>query len=56
MKNMDLATELDASINVIWNKTVGMSPRVEEGLELGWKVGLIDVLCQLVEVLWIPSF
>ena len=56
MKNLDPATEIDASLKIIWEWAVGVAHRIEKRVELGWKVRLIDVLSQLVEVLWITSF
>jgi hypothetical protein len=45
MKNVDLAAEVDTRINVVWDGTGGVLPRVEKQLECGWKVGLLDVTC-----------
>jgi len=42
---VDLAVEVDTCINIIWDRTSGVSPRIEEGFECGWKVGLMDVMC-----------
>ena len=58
MKNMDFPTEFDIgfNVNIIWNRTVGMLSRIEKQLELGGKVGLVDVLRQMMEIPWILSF
>ena len=39
---MDLAAEVDTSIDIIWDGTSGMSLRVEKEFELRWEVRLVD--------------
>jgi len=53
---MDLAAEIDLGFDIIWDRAVWMTDGIEKGLKSGWEVRFIDVLCQLVEVFWIPSF
>ena len=56
MKYTDLAAENDTSFEILWEQATGVAHRIKEGLEFRWKVWLVDVLCQSIEVLWVLSF
>ena len=45
MKNVDLAAKIDPIFDILWDLTIRVSHGIKEGLELGWEVGFIDVLC-----------
>jgi hypothetical protein len=55
MEDTNFAAELDTSIDIGRNNTVGVTSCVKEGFELVWEVGFIDVPCQIVKVLGIMS-